>query len=349
MRLLLVGGGSVGHLAPCVAVWQAVKERVPDAQGHIVCGLREDETNFLGTLGIPFTALPVPRSWMRGITFLADVIEAKRLLRKIKPDLVFLKGGALSVPIAFAAKRRGIPIVVHESDALPGRATRFLRRWAAVTCTGFPSEGKGRDASALYTGNPVRPEITQGQRAEGLRITGLSGKRPILLVMGGSQGALALNRIVAAALPSLLQQCDIVHITGRGKEGAAPQPGYWSVPFAETGVFPHLYTIATVALSRCGAGGIGELAANGIPAILVPLTGVAQDHQRANALHAETSGGCVYVPQEKLAMALEALVRDFIEPTRREERSNCMRTLATPNAARHLADVLIKVFSKEKV
>jgi UDP-N-acetylglucosamine--N-acetylmuramyl-(pentapeptide) pyrophosphoryl-undecaprenol N-acetylglucosamine transferase len=255
------------------------------------------------------------------------------------------KGGALSIPVCLAAKRRGIPIVLHESDAVVGRANRFLSHFAETVCLGFPS-GEGRRVKeyrqrTVVTGNPVRPEITRGSREEGLRITGFSGKRPVLLIVGGSQGAQALNEIVVQKLSELATLCDIVHIAGKGKTRGAPQQSYFAIEFANEEL-PHLYALASLAISRAGAGSLSELAANGIPTILVPLRGVAHDHQGVNAERAQESGGCILIEQEGLPRALVPLVRELLaDRGRLHALAEKIRTLNRQDAATNIARMLL--------
>ncbi len=344
-RFLLAGGGSLGHLAPCVAVARALREQVPDASLHIVCARREEETSFLRREDLPHTALPLPkRTWKFPFAFLKALREAGAMLDSFRPHAVFCKGGAVSVPVALAARRRRIPIVLHESDAVMGRANRLIARWARTVCLGMADpKPEVRIPKSVFTGNPIRPELTQGNRGEGMTTTGFTGDKPVLLVLGGSQGAQALNETVAARLDELLLRCNVIHLTGPGKAGATPRAGYWSAPFAHDEL-PHLYALATLALSRSGAGSIAELAANGIPAILVPLRGVAQDHQEANARAAERSGGCMVIEQDDLPARLVPTVQRLLaDTTALEAMGGLMSTLHRPIAAKDIADAVVAV------
>ncbi len=343
MKILLSGGGSIGHVAPCVAVAHALREQEPGMELHFLCSDRPEEQEFLRKEGLPFTPISLPRrSWKFPFIFFRALREAGRALDAFRPDAIFSKGGAVSVPVALAARRRRIPIVLHESDAVMGRANRLIAKWAKTVCTGMPLSYRLSPATynIVHTGNPIRPALTQGSRLQGLAITGLPGKKPVLLVIGGSQGAQALNEVVTAHLDALLQQCDIIHITGPGKAGASPRPGYWSCPFAQE-YMPHLFATANLALSRSGASVITELAANGIPTILVPLRGVAQDHQETNARAAEKSGGCIVMEQKNLPAALvPTLTRYLKDKTALATMGEKMRTLYRPEAAKEIANIL---------
>lgn len=201
----------------------------------------------------------------------------------------------------------------------------------------------------IVTGNPLRPHITDGSKTEGLRITGLSGKRPILLVIGGSQGAQALNNAIVENIDSLLAQVDIVHLTGRGKKTSISKPGYWQTEFAHEEL-PHLYAIAEMALSRAGAGTITELAANGIPMILVPIEGLANNHQVLNAITAQENGGCIILLQNHVTAELIDVITNLLEkPERRTEISRNVRSLHKPSASGHIAKIIIQCVARERV
>lgn len=264
---------------------------------------------------------------------------AHAILREKRPSVVFSKGGYMSVPVCWAAHRLKIPIMLHESDVISGWANRLVARWADVICLGT-LETTPPGPKYAVTGNPVDPGITQGSRDDGLGLTGLSGTRPILLVLGGSQGSLSINEVIAANLDALLAVCDIIHITGKGKRTIRrSQEGYWQVPFAFEEL-PHLYALADLAVSRAGANTIADLAANGIPAILVPLRGVAHDHQERNARQAETSGGCIVLEQHLLNRELVSTVQKLLEPREQARMSHAIRSLFHPDATRQIAELI---------
>lgn len=340
VRLVISTGGSVGHLAPAVAVWRALQRMQPDATVHVLCSDRRAEADYLHYENVPFTALPLPRrssslpgSLARGFS------TARRCLRDQRATVLFSKGSAVSVAPAVAARAAGIPVVLHESDVVMGRANRCISSIAQTICLGW-SDAHAHERRT-YTGNPVRPQVTMGSRAEGLRITGFTGERPILLVMGGSQGAQAVNDAIASMLHPLLELADVVHLTGEGKAVGHARPGYLPLPFV-TAELPHLYAIATVAVSRAGAGSIAELAANAVPTILVPIRGLAQDHQYRNALAAQRQAGCAVLAQEALLHDLLPLLGAWLHdrPTLEQKRSN-MRTLHQPDAAERIARAIV--------
>ena len=340
MKTLFVGGGSVGHIAPSVAVWEELKKISPNSSAHFVCSPRPDDRAFLKKLHIKHTVLDAPRlSVLYPLHIMKAVSIAKKMLLAQKPDIVFSKGGYVSIPVCFVAKRLHIPIVLHESDTVSGHANRIVSQWAAQVCTGFPGKH-------TFTGNPLRANITEGSKEEGLRITGLSGDKPILLVTGGSQGAQALNNAIIENLDDLLLRCDVLHITGRGKSTQQHRDGYFETEFANDEL-KHFYACSSIALSRAGAGSIGELSANGIPTILVPLRGVGHDHQYKNASTSAKSGGCIHLEQSVLEKDLIQTVHLLItDKNRHTEMSHKIRTLSHSDAALQIAKILVQTLDK---
>ena len=191
--------------------------------------------------------------------------------------------------------------------------------------------------------------MTQGKRERGLDLTNFAGKRPVLLVTGGSQGASALNNAITMHLDALLEICDVIHLTGRGKKGASRRAGYWAREFVYKEL-PDLYAITTLALSRAGAASIGELAANEIPMILVPIRGLANDHQYENAVRAEAKGAAVILPQTHLETDLVKIVQSLL--AKKSETLSAMRAataeLRQPEAARRIAQIILKSVAQDR-
>lgn len=344
-RILACGSGSIGHLSPLIAVYHALLTVSPRATVSFACGERPEEGEYLSTEHVAWHALPQPqRSLSFPHTLLRSYAAADDLLRRFQPDVVFSRGGAVSVPVCLAAYRRHIPVVLHESDAVIGLATHCIAWWARHITAGFPRENYPRifRSRLTVTGNPVRPDMTMGSRTEGLHITQFSGKRPIILFIGGSQGAQFFNDLLQKILKNLLSFADVVHITGRGKRGAAARAGYWSSEFTNDHL-PHLYAIATVAMSRAGAGVMSELAANGIPSIVVPLRGLAQDHQWQNAHFFARQNACVLLEQDCPATQFVAAIRRITDHASvRVGLTTRMRNLHHPHASRHIAEIVLK-------
>ena len=219
-----------------------------------------------------------------------------------------------------------------------GMSNRLISRMATV-CSGFGLP------NTIHTGNPIRAMVTVGVKEEGLQISGLGGTRPILLVMGGSQGAQAINDVVVSALEELLQICDVIHLTGEGKGSPIHKPGYFALPFAHQEL-PHLYACSDMALSRAGAGSMSELAAWSIPTVFIPIEGLAQNHQVRNAEEAAKQSACIVLPQNKLKSDLVATVRGLAQDKAKQSQlGTALHSMLVPHAARLVSDVLFKVIS----
>jgi UDP-N-acetylglucosamine--N-acetylmuramyl-(pentapeptide) pyrophosphoryl-undecaprenol N-acetylglucosamine transferase len=220
-----------------------------------------------------------------------------------------------------------------------GLGTSVVRFLATTVCLGLtPNRLPPR---AIVTGNPVRPEILKGTRERGLELTHFDGQKPILFVTGGSQGAQAINDAVVTHLPALLKLVDVIHLTGKGKICAEAQPGYWP---AETsgGAMGDLYACATLALIRGGAGSISECAATGVPAMIVPIEGLANDHQVHNAERAAAAGGFVLVRQKELPATLVPRIAGLLSnPAQLEAMSESARSLYQPDASARIAAAIL--------
>lgn len=352
--VVFVGGGTLGHITPALAVARALQRKHPTVPTHFLCSPRGEAT-FLAKEGLSYSIIDAPRL---SFTFPWKAFKAYRcaaqMLRNLAPSVIFSKGGYLSVPVCLAARRLGIPIILHESDAVMGNANRVVSMLATRVLMGM-SNGEYRIWNravhsifpipySTFTGNPVRPEITQGSREEGRKITGLAGRRPILLVMGGSQGSSAINAWVIRHQQELTNLCDILHITGPGKSLPTkiqlPSSSYYSIELAHEEL-PHLYAMADLALSRAGAGSLSELGANGIASIIVPLRGVAHNHQCINAEVLRKRNACVVVTQDDMDKELMNVVKSLIENSMERARIGSeISKMEGRDASGHIVDIL---------
>ncbi len=355
LRVLFCGGGSIGHIAPGVAVWEALRQKQQETKALFLCSQRADDRSFLKRANVPHRPIIAPKSAFGPSLLLFPILlpialfEALWTLLFFNPHVLFAKGGYVTVPVAIVAWMLGIPIVLHESDAVLGRGNRFLLRFARHLCIGAPAkELENGDIAArkgimvTATGNPVRAAILRGSRDGGKRVTGFSGNRPILLVIGGSQGAEALNETVRVHLSTLLTLCDVIHLTGKGKVRAGRQHArYFQREFANEDL-PDLLAVADLVVSRSGASAVAELAALGKAVVFVPIPGLAQDHQGANARFLEVAQAAVILPQEKLKEEFLLTITQLIENAeKRKELGNRLKTFATPDAADRIANILL--------
>ncbi len=351
MNILFVSGGSAGHLAPLIAVEKAVKAMKPKTKTFFLCSDKPSDADYLSHEGVPFSTLPIPKkNIFFPIQYVRNLRGAKKVLQEFKPDVVFSKGGAVSVPVCKAAYKAGIPVVIHESDSVMGKANAYVAKFASAICLGFsPSDDQLMfGTKPVVTGNPIRPDIAKGSKKRGLELTHFTGKHPVLLVLGGSQGATALNDAIIKNIDELLRICDIVHLTGKGKNGAKKRAGYFPLAFAHEEL-KDLYAIADLALCRAGAGTISELVANEIPMILCPIRGLANDHQYENAVRVERSEAGIIISQDMLNRDLVSVVQSlFTDRKKLLALQKKAAELQQEDPARRVAKILFECLAPEK-
>jgi UDP-N-acetylglucosamine--N-acetylmuramyl-(pentapeptide) pyrophosphoryl-undecaprenol N-acetylglucosamine transferase len=288
------------------------------------------------------------------------VLAARRALAAFSPDVVLSTGGFVSVPAVVAA--RGIaPVLTHEQTAILGLANRINARFAdvlAVSHSQTESLAARLRGRVVVTGNPIRTGLTAGDRSRGLQRLGFEAALPVVYVTGGARGASPINQRIAALLPGILEQAQIVHQTGPLSANAdvsnlsqlketlpeAVRHRYYVVEFLGEEL-PDIYAVADLVVGRAGAGTIAELAYVGLPAILVPLPGARGDEQAVNARVLGDIGAAVVIAQqnatpERLQMEILALLKD---PDRRARMATAARTIARPEAAARLSDELISL------
>ena len=284
------------------------------------------------------------------ILFVASFFQSLGVIGREKPVLVFSKGGYVSVPVCIAAFLRRVPVVLHVSDSVPSLSDRLIGRMAKRICTGFPTDTlpKSLQAKAVQTGHPVRPMILEGSRAAGQRITGFSGRRPVLLVTGGSQGSVALNEAIETHFKHLIDLADIIHITGEGKSTSIVHARYVTRTYAHDEM-PHFYALADVALTRAGAGTLAELGALKKPAIVVPLTGVAHDHQVRNAERIAKAGAAEHLPQTELAQLPTRIASLLKDAARLSQLGAALHAVFPFDAAKKTAAVILDVLTPSPI
>lgn len=278
-KIILTGGGTAGHVTPNIALLPRLKELGYDI---LYVGSRDGiEKGLMEKQGVRYEGISTGKFRrymdMKNLTDPFRVIygfsEAKELLKREKPDVVFSKGGYVAVPVVLAAAGLGIPVISHESDMTPGLANRITMHFVKKICCNFPETlaslpaGKG-----VVTGCPVRKELLEGSRDKGLELAGFDGTKPVLLVIGGSLGAVHVNTAVRNALPKLLESYDVIHICGKGNidETKKDFPGYRQFDYVNEEL-KDLFAAADVFISRAGANAICEIAALEKPNLLIPL------------------------------------------------------------------------------
>ena len=298
-RLLIAASGTGGHLFPALAVAEAL----PDSWQVRWLGVPDRLETQLVPESIPLTTVRAGGLQGRGLNKLIQLIRligaigsVRQLIRQERIQVVFTTGGYIAAPAIVAARWCGVPAVLHEANAIPGRVTRLMARFCRAVAVGLPvASNRIPGHRPLLTGMPVRTAFLQSQPLpDWVPIS----DGPLLVVIGGSQGAVGLNRMVRAVMPELLEQgCRIVHLTGRNdpEVGQLQHPNLVERPFSDE--IPGLLQHADLAVSRAGAGSLSELAICRTPSILVPFPQAADGHQEANAACAARTGGAVIVHQ----------------------------------------------------
>lgn len=282
-RIILTGGGTAGHVTPNIALIPGLKEA-----GFDICyiGSYEGiEKNLITELDIPYYGIDSGKlRRYRSLKNLSDPFhvvhgysEAAKLIKKLQPDIVFSKGGYVSVPVVLAAAARHIPVISHESDMTPGLANKITAGSATKICCNFPETVELLPSKkAVLTGTPIRQELLNGNKLAGLNFCGFTTSKPILLVVGGSTGALRVNKAIRSILPSLLKTYQVCHLCGAGKtdENLSGTAGYVQFEYVSKEM-RDLFAMSDIVVSRAGANAICELLALKKPNLLIPLSAKA--------------------------------------------------------------------------
>jgi len=272
----------------------------------------------------------------------------------LMPNVIFSKGGYGSVPVVLAAWVFRIPVLIHESDAVPGLANRFSAKLASRIAISFAETNKFFPAAkTALTGNPVREELQSSDPTQARTIFGLIGAKPLLLVLGGSQGAQPLNEVVLNALQHLLARCEIIHQCGVNNfegikqlfKGREWPEGYYLIPFLDENQLRAAYAAADLIISRAGAGSISEIAALSKPSIIIPLPNSAADHQTKNALDFSQSGAAIILEQVNLTPHLlqNEIFSLLDKPDVLKQMGEKARQFARPQASKEIAQEVLKI------
>ena len=349
-RIVLTGGGTAGHVTPHLALLPHLKEEGYEI--HYI-GTEEGIEHQMMTLpGVEYHAVKSGKlrryhDWKNftdPFRVIAGAFQSARLMGRLKPDVCFSKGGFVSVPVVFGAWLHRVPTLCHESDLTPGLANRICAKFAKKIATTFPECAKTLGEKAEMTGTPMRPELFQGKREEGLRIAGFDGSKPVLLMTGGSLGAQSVNRVLREALPDLLPDMDIIHICGKGNEDEALRgtAGYAQFAFVSDEL-PHLFAAADVVLSRAGSNSLCELQALKKPMLLVPYPlSASRGDQVLNAKSYEQRGLAMVLEQEKLTReTLVASIRQLFE--RKDQLIHALEAAPEINGTARILEMIEEV------
>ena len=277
-RIVLTGGGTAGHVTPNLAL---IPHLIADGwEIHYIGAANSAEESLISQIPeVTFHTVSVGKlrryfdlkNFSDPFRVVKGVFQAASIIRKLKPDVVFSKGGFVSVPVVYGAKMNGVPVVTHESDMTPGLANKLSLPFAKVQCCTFPEAVKYAKGKGVYTGTPIRKEILTGDRQRGRELFGLTASKPVLMVVGGSSGARAINEAVVAALPNLTDKFQVLHLCGKGNLSAALEgtTGYVQCEYLNDGM-ADAYACADIIVSRAGANALCEILALKKPALLIP-------------------------------------------------------------------------------
>jgi len=361
--VVIAGGGTGGHTSPGLAVAALLRER---SRTCAWIGSRSGiEAQRVPQSGIPYIAISTGKlrrywAWQNVADLLVNVpagtLSVLRILRTLRPRVVFGTGGFVALPVVLGAALLRLPVVLHEQTAVPGLANRIGARFARRIAVTFPDRaGRLPAARVVVTGNPLRPELRAGSRSSAIARFQLDPAVPLVYVTGGAQGAHRINRVVGDALASLAEQAQLIHQCGENPatgdrqwledRRAALPPAlarrYTVVPYIGAEL-AGIYAAAALVVARAGAGTVNECCQLGVPALYVPLPGTRGDEQTENARIVERIGGAVVLPQSMLTT--ERLVREvrtlLADPAGLKQMGEHARTLAVPDAAERIVALL---------
>ena len=315
-RIILTGGGTAGHVTPNIALLPRLKELGYDIQ--YIGSYTGIEKELIEPFGIPYHGISSGKlrryfsvqNFTDPFRVLKGFREAHKLIRQLKPDVIFSKGGFVSVPVVLAGKRCKVPVIIHESDMTPGLANKIAIPSAAKVCCNFPETLKSLpEGKAVLTGSPIRQELLSGNKIAAMDMCHFTSDKPVILVIGGSLGAVAVNNAVREALPELLKDFQIIHLCGKGKmdESLKDVEGYCQFEYIKNEL-RNLFALADIVISRAGANAICELLALHKPNLLIPLSANAsRGDQILNARSFERQGFSLVLTKETLLNAVKTL------------------------------------------
>lgn len=308
-KIVFTGGGTAGHVTPNIAIIHKLNREEWDI--HYIGSGKHIEKELIKNLNVPFYTISTGKL-RREFNFenvkdmfrvLKGLAGAIKILRKIKPELVFSKGGFVSVPVVIAAKILGISCYIHESDLTPGLANKIASKFATKVFTTFDETVKYLPSKKTFAiGSPIREEILNGSKVKGLHFVGLFGKKPVITVMGGSTGARAVNEIVRESLDELTKDFQVIHICGKGQldKRFNHHLGYVQIEYVHDEL-GDILAATDIMLTRGGSNAIFEFLTLRIPMLIIPLGGGAsRGDQILNAKHFEKNGFAINVSQKDL-------------------------------------------------
>lgn len=308
-KIVLTGGGTAGHVTPNIALLPRLKELGYDI--HYIGSYKGIEKELIEPFGIPYHGISSGKlrryfsvqNFTDPFRVLKGFGEAHSIIKQLKPDIIFSKGGFVTVPVVLAGKRCKVPSIIHESDMTPGLANKIVIPSATKICCNFPETLESLPAQkSILTGSPIRQELLSGNKIGAMDLCGFSADRPVILVIGGSLGSVAVNNAVRLALPSLLERFQIVHLCGKDKIDTSFNGlrGYAQFEYIKSEL-RDIFALADIVISRAGANAICELLALRKANLLIPLSANAsRGDQILNAHSFEHQGFSMVLEEDDL-------------------------------------------------
>ena len=347
-RIILTGGGTAGHVTPNIALIPKLKEEGYDI--HYIGSYNGMEKKLIEDMRIPYHGISSGKlrryfdvkNFSDPFRVIKGYGEASRLMKSLKPDVVFSKGGFVSVPVVLAAKNHRIPAIIHESDMTPGLANKLCIPSATKICCNFPEAmehlPKGK---AVLTGTPIRQELFNGNPLDAIQFTGLQANKPTILVIGGSTGSVKVNEAVRECLDELLKTYQVIHLCGKGKLDIAYEhrDGYVQYEYIKKEL-SSLLALADIVISRAGANAICELQALAKPNLLIPLgANASRGDQILNAESFKKQGFSYVLPEEELTKETLLNAVDQVY-THRAEYQAAMKNSQMTNSIDLIVDLI---------
>ena len=308
-RIILTGGGTAGHVTPNLALLPRLKELQYDI--HYIGSYHGIEKELIEQFGIPYHGISSGKlrryfslqNFTDPFRVVKGLGEAKKFVKLLNPDVIFSKGGFVSVPVVLAGKSRRVPTIIHESDMTPGLANKLSIPSATKVCCNFPETLKHLpEGKAVLTGSPIRQELLSGDKYKAREFLRFSSDKPVIMVVGGSLGSVAVNEAVRGILPELLKTFQVIHLCGKGKADDSLQnlEGYAQFEYVKEEL-KDLFALTDIVISRAGANAICELLALHKPNLLIPLSANAsRGDQILNARSFERQGYSIVLEEEEL-------------------------------------------------
>lgn len=376
MKILFAGGGSGGHVIPIIAIVREIRRIYTKGDlEFFYIGPKDDFGKvLLSQEGVKIKEILAGKirrykGWQTFSQNLLDVcikiplgiLQSFFYLFFLSPDLIFSKGGFGSIPGVLAGKLLFAPVFLHESDISPGMANKFLSNFALEIFVSFPKTEYFPLKKMILVGNPIRKELLEGSKEEAKSFFKINSNKPVILILGGSQGAQIINDEILEVVSKLLENFEVIHQCGENnytevKAEAKVMIGnredlensYHLFPFLKEPELRQAYAACDLIVSRAGSGSIFEIAATGKPSVLIPIAESAQNHQIKNAYAYQESGGCVVIEESNFTshFFLERLKNLFSQPEALEKMTKSAKDFARPYAAKVIAHYLVEYLLK---